>query len=352
MLLKDWGWDSSYEEKFRGYRKQDLAPGRIVLESRHLYEVETESGRMQAKVSGHYRYTAANRADYPTIGDWVALKIEDDIAIIEKLIERKSSFSRKRAGNEIEEQVIAANIDYIFLVFGLDGGRHFSLGGLERFLIRSWDSGAIPVIILNKSDLCDDVQRYVTEAETVSAGTEIHVTSASTGEGLDNLSKFLHPGKTVAFTGFSGVGKSALINKLCGVALMKTGNQREQDHKGKHTTTRKELIKLKNGAILIDSPGIKELQLWGNEESLNNTFDDISLLAANCRYKNCSHQGEPGCAVQRALTDGQLDQRRYDNFLIMKKELRYLEAKQDTRSKVEEKARIKKFSKMVKSMKK
>jgi ribosome biogenesis GTPase len=352
MNIDKWGWDSSFEEKFKNYKKQGLSAGRVVLESRHQYEVESEFGRLKAKVSGHYMYTAINRAEYPTIGDWVALKIEDDSAVIEKLITRKSAFSRKRAGIEIEEQIIAANIDYLFLVFGMDGGRNFSSGALERFLTRAWDSGATPVLVLNKSDLCDDTAQYKLEAEAVSAGTSIYITSAVTGDGLEELYKYLLPGKTIAFTGFSGVGKSALINSLCGIELMKTGELREHDHKGRHTTTRKELIKLDNGAIMIDSPGIKELQLWGDEESLSFSFEDITTIAVDCRFKDCSHGGEPGCAVQNALASGELEHRRFENYLDMKKELKYLESKKDIRSILEEKAKWKKFSKHVKSLKK
>lgn len=351
MNLEKWGWNSSFEEKFKSYREQGFSAGRIVLESRHIYDVETEEGRIKAKVSGHFMYTALNRSEYPTIGDWVAIKIENNSAVIEKLIERKSSFSRKRAGIEIEEQIIAANIDYLFLVFGLDGGRNFSAGALERFLTRSWDSGATPVIILNKSDLCESPEEILLEAEAVASGSRIYITSALTKDGLEELDQYLNKGKTVAFTGFSGVGKSALINSICGVDLLKTGLQRQQDLKGRHTTTRKELIQLENGAILIDSPGIKELQLWGTEDSLSSSFEDISGFAGNCRFSDCSHSGEPGCAVQSALATGELDHRRFENYLDMKKELRYLESKQNKRSVLEEKAKWKKIAKFQKSLK-
>ncbi|MCP4162968.1 MAG: ribosome small subunit-dependent GTPase A, partial [Deltaproteobacteria bacterium] len=279
MNLNNWGWNTSLEDKFTIYKEQGLIPGRIVTESRHIYEVETETGRYKAKVSGHFMYTAINRADYPTIGDWTALRIEGDMAIIEKRLERSSSFSRKRAGIEVEEQVIAANINQIFLVFGLDGGRNFSKGALERFLTRAWDSGAEPVIVLNKCDISTNAEEILLDAETVAVGTPIHITSAVTQQGIEDLKSYLKPGKTIAFTGFSGVGKSALINKLCGKDMMKTGKQREYDLKGKHTTTEKKLFQLSGGGILIDSPGIKELQLWGDEESLSFSFEDITKFS-------------------------------------------------------------------------
>lgn len=351
MILEKWGWNDFYKDLNKSYAGQELIPGRIIKESRQIYQVITESGLYTSRVSGHYMYIAINKADYPTIGDWVLLRKAEDQAVIEKLMPRKSAFSRKKAGNETEEQIIAANADFIFLVFGLDGGRNFSRGALERFLTRSWDSGATPVILLNKADLCKNKESILIETENIASGADIHVTSAISGEGLTELKKYLKPGITVVFTGFSGVGKSALINRLAGRELMKTGEQRENDLRGRHTTTHKSLVQLNSGAILIDSPGIKELQLWGDEESLDNAFDDIATFAVNCRFSDCSHKGEPGCAVQKALINGELDLQRYENYLKMQKELRFLEAKQNARKAQEERAKWKKITKIQKNFK-
>lgn len=352
MNLEKWGLTSYFKEKTKYLVEQGFYIGRIVKESRHLYEIETEKGRFSGKVSGHFVYTAANRVDYPTIGDWVAIKIDQDTAVIEKLIERKSAFSRKRAGNETEEQVIAANIDYIFLVFALEGGRNYSEGAVERFLTRAWDSGATPIIILNKSDLCENTTEFIYKTELIAAGAPIHLTSAIDGNGIQDLKQYLKPGKTIGFTGFSGVGKSALINVLCGVNLMRTGTIREDDKKGKHTTTHKELVLLNNGAILIDSPGLKELQLWGDESSLDSTFQDISDLAKLCKFTNCSHNGEPGCIIQESLDNGDLDRSRYNRYLEMKKELHFLERKTSIKVRLEEKKKWKEISKLARTFKK
>ncbi|MBN2619239.1 MAG: ribosome small subunit-dependent GTPase A [Spirochaetales bacterium] len=352
MDLYKWGLTAHFKERAKDLLEQGYYLGRIVKESRHLYEIVTEKGRIKGKVSGHFIYTSLNKADYPTIGDWVVVKIDSETGVIERLIDRQSSFSRKSAGIETEEQIIAANIDYIFLVFALEGGRNYTEGGVERFLTRAWDSGATPIIVLNKSDLCDNTSEFLYKTELIAAGTPIILTSALSGDGLEELKKYLKPGKTIGFTGFSGVGKSALINALCGGNLMRTGEIRADDKKGKHTTTHKELILLDNGSILIDSPGLKELQLWGDEDTLNSTFEDITELELLCRFSDCTHSGEPGCKIQSSIESGDLDEARYNRYLKMKKELQFLERKTSVKAQLDDKKKWKDISKFAKSLKK
>lgn len=345
-MIDRWGW-TSYNNS-ENLESQNI--GRIVKESRHIYEIETSDGRYQAEISGHFHYTALSRVDYPTIGDWVVFRREYDKAIIERLLPRKSSFSRKRAGNEVEEQVVAANFDYLFVVFALEGGRNWSQNAVERFMTRAWDSGATPIIILNKCDLTDDTEGFKQLTEDAAPGVEVFTTSALEGYGIEEIKSYITEGKTIAFTGYSGVGKSALINAVCGVNLMRTGEIREDDKKGKHTTTHKEIVRLDSGALLIDSPGLKELQLWGEEDSLDSSFEDIAELALMCRFKDCNHNGEPGCAVQEAIESGDLEERRYENYLKMKSELRFLERKTSVKLQQEEKEKWKKISKFARQL--
>ena len=353
--LKKWGWTGFFESGINDFSSPDLKPGRIIRETRHLYQIAAGESFFTGEISGAFRYKAAGVSDYPVIGDWIMFRKGDgELCIIEEVLKRKSCFSRKTAGEKTQEQIIAANIDYIGLVFGIHGGRNFTAGALERYTTLAWESGAIPLIILNKADLADDEEREkaVLTAEYCAPGVEVHLISAQTGEGVGSLISSFKPGTTIAFTGPSGVGKSTLINTVAGEELQKTNAQRKGDLKGLHTTTHRELFLLDSGVMLIDSPGLKEVQLWAGEESAHETFSDITELAVNCRFNDCSHQGEPGCAVQGALLSGELDYRRYENYLDLMREINYLKTRVDEQAARDERDKWKNISKLQKSFKK
>ncbi|HAK45289.1 MAG TPA: ribosome small subunit-dependent GTPase A [Spirochaeta sp.] len=349
------------EDEIDRCNAEELGFARVVRENRGRYQlvVANQSGDsfIDAEVSGSFRYCVGVAADYPAVGDWVAVRTEDgSFAVIEWIARRSSCFSRKAAGVTTEEQVIAANIDVIFLVFAINGGRNFMASGLERYLTVAWDSGAQPVVVLNKADLCSDEEREaaVLTAESSAPGVDIRLVSAVSGEGLDELSvgaqSGLEAGMTIALAGPSGVGKSTLINALAGNDVQKTGAQRDADLRGRHTTTHRELFRLESGLLMIDSPGMRELQLWADSGSADDAFSEIAELAENCRFSDCSHQGEPGCAVQAALASGELEHRRYENYLELKRELEYLERKQSEKAVGKGEQRWKDVSKLIRNM--
>jgi ribosome biogenesis GTPase len=353
MNLKQLGWNDFFDRIFSAYKDQGMIPARIVRETHHIYVVETESGRHTAQVGGLFHYNAIRKSDYPTVGDWVAVSESGGACIIEKVLERKSSFSRQAAGSrkssgrQADEQVIAANIDILFIVNSLDGGRNFNLRGIERYIAMAQEGGARPVIVLNKADLCEDGEQALREA-SIAKDIPVHLVSALTGHGLDGLVKSCPPMSTIALSGPSGVGKSALINALLGDERLRTGAQRPHDLRGRHTTTHKELFFLPGGLMLIDTPGMRELGLWGDDGGIDSAFSDISSLAEACKFRDCTHQGEPGCAVQAALAQGALDYARYNNYLEMKSELSFLHSKNDFKARMEKKARQKQLSRMIK----
>ncbi len=250
--------------------------------------------------------------------------------LIHAVLERRTAFIRKTAGELTEAQVVAANVDTVFLVTGLDGD--FNLRRIERYLTAAWESGASPVIVLNKSDLRDDLAEVAEAVEAIALGTPVAVVSARDGANLDSLRRHLRPGKTAALLGSSGVGKSSLINRLLGEELLPTGPVREDDSRGRHVTSRRELIALPRGALLIDTPGMRELQLWADGGSLAHAFDDVESMAARCRFADCRHEREPGCAVREALASGALDLARFESYLKQRRELRHLALKQDSRA--------------------
>jgi len=350
--LKQLGWDTFFQKHFEKMKIPDSVPARVISESKGSYQLFSQYGELTAKISGRMRYHAGAENQYPTVGDWVIIKplVDEKKGIIQAVLPRKSKFSRKVAGERTEEQVVSANVDTVFIVSGLDGGRNFNLRRIERYLTLAWSSGATPVIVLNKVDLCLDVDVCIRNVEAIATGISIHPVSAKQRLGLDALRKYLTKGKTVAFLGSSGVGKSALINALLGVEKQDTAEVREDDRMGRHTTTKRELILLPGGGMVIDTPGMREIQMWAGEEDLQGTFYDIEMLAKGCRFSDCSHNVESGCAVRAAIDNGDLDPARLESFRKLQKELTYLASREEHSTRLYEKAKYKKIAKWVKEI--
>jgi ribosome biogenesis GTPase len=349
MNLSELGWDSFFEEGFLQYKNDGLIPARIGREDRQAYLLMSEAGELAGRVSGRFSHGANSKDEFPGVGDWVAAqKLPDEQkATIHAILPRKSCFARQLPGERTEAQVVAANVDTVFIVNGLDGGRAFNLRRIERYLALAWESGASPVIVLNKVDVCPDVEACVSEAEAIAFGVPVYPVSATESIGLDLLRGHLKSGSTGALLGPSGVGKSALVNALLGAERQATAAVREDDLKGRHTTTRREMVFLPGGGIIIDTPGMRELRLWGDESSVADTFSDIEELAEQCRFRDCTHQREPGCAIHRALGEGVLDAGRFESYLRLEREMEHLARRQDHRARLEEKAEKKRFSRMV-----
>lgn len=345
MNLKEYGKTAAVEA-LHADTCPELRLGRVIGEGTHIYRVATEEEELLCEVSGTFRHTAAGKDDFPVVGDWVGLSPEG--GRIERLLPRGPSLSRNSAGRKTERQVLAANVDLVFVVAGLDGGRNFTARGVERYVTSVWESGAEPVLVLNKLDACDDPAAFLVEAEEAAPGVPIVLTSALTGDGIPELEAQLAPGRTGVLIGPSGVGKSSLINALAGDQLLAVGPQREQDRRGRHTSTARNLVKLESGGALIDTPGLRELQLWAGDEALGRAFGEIEHLAEECRFRDCSHQGEPGCAVQAAVVTGELSLERYESFLGLQKELAYLHRRTDQQAMQAEVNRWKQIHKSVK----
>jgi ribosome biogenesis GTPase len=317
--LYNLGLTSHFEQEAALYEGLYLA--RVSVQHKNLYKVVTENGEIQAGISGKMGFMSRDNSAYPVVGDWVMVDRVDDSggnAIIHHILRRKSAFERKAAGTSHENQIVAANIDTVFICMALNN--NFNLRRLERYLSIAWDSMAAPVVVLTKSDLCDDLAARLSEVYSVAIGVDVLVTTSMSGDGYTGVNKYIGKGKSVAFIGSSGVGKSTLINRLMGADILATRETGLSD-KGRHTTTHRQLIALPDGGVVIDTPGMRELQIEGAD--LSRSFADIEELAKNCRFNDCTHQSEPGCAVREAIEDHILPAERLSSYQKLQTELKY-----------------------------
>lgn len=347
--LHDLGWNAHFAEAFAPHAKTGVIPGRVSLEHNHVLRVLSEQGEHLAEVSGRVKHHASGRHELPAVGDWVVLRLDDGGRCqIRAVLPRTGRFARKAAGEWTEEQVVAANIDTVFLVTGLDGD--FNPRRIERYLVLAGDSGARPVVILNKADLADDADELAAQMAATAPDVPIHVISAADGRGFDALDQYLGPGRTVALLGSSGAGKSSIVNRLVGSAVLPTRSVRESDSRGRHTSVHRQMIVLPRGGVVIDTPGMRELQLWGADAAPADVFAEVAAVADACRFRDCRHRQEPGCAVKAAVEAGTLDPDRYEHFVKLDEEREALEVRQNEKALLEQKRQGKVMGKALKSM--
>lgn len=337
--LEDLGWSPWLAEAWRLLAADGLEPARVVAAHTRLLRVRTAGGERLAEVAGRLRHEARSALERPAVGDWVALRSRpgETRALVQALLPRRTAFVRRAAGDQAVAQVLAANVDTVFLVAGLDGD--FNPRRIERALVLAWESGAAPVVLLNKADVCPDPEARRVEIERVAPGLPVHVIAARSGLGLDALATYLGRGRTVALLGSSGVGKSTLVNRLLGQEKLRTREVRAHDQRGRHTTTHRELVPLPGGGLLLDTPGLREIQLWAGGEALGSAFGDVEAFARSCRFRDCAHEGEPGCAVRGAVEAGAVPPERLSSYLKLRSELRAVEIREDPLRQREEKAR-------------
>lgn len=334
--LEALGWDAFFAEHFVPFAEACVS-GRVAVEHKRGYRVYTELGELPAEVSGRFRHRATGRGDFPVVGDWVAVQPrgEGAWAAVQAMLPRKTRFSRRAAGTAIEEQIVAANVDTVFLVSGLDND--FNPRRIERYLMMARESGAETVIVLSKADLCADLDEKLASTRSLALEVPVHPISSRTREGLQALELYLRRGRTVALLGSSGVGKSTLINTLAGEDLLRTQEVRQSDQRGRHTTTRRELVVLPRGGVIMDTPGMRELQVWDAPDGTGESFEDIDALAEECHFPHCQHRNEPRCAVSEAVAQGALSEARLENYRKIQGELAYLKSQRDDRERLEQK---------------
>lgn len=318
--LLDYGYTAPFQAMGREY--PDLSPARVILQEKGMYRIVSSLGESLAVISGKLRYEAHTAEDLPAVGDFVMAEIDEsgNNSVIHAVLNRKSVFIRKSAGTANAQQIVAANIDRLFLCMSLN--QDFNIRRLERYLSVAWESGAVPVVVLTKADLCEDLSSRLSEVDSVAFGADVAVVSAHTAGKYTELERFLKPRETIALLGSSGVGKSTIINYFLGSDVIRTNGLRNDD-KGRHTTTHRELIRLKNGGLLIDTPGMRELGMWDSAEGIDMSFRDVEELAQRCRFRNCTHEKEPGCAVRDAIRSGILQEERLASYKKLKAENAY-----------------------------
>jgi ribosome biogenesis GTPase len=318
------GWNEDLEKEFTGINFS-CEVGRVAVEYKGLYKIYCETKERLASVSGKMIYSAAERDDYPAVGDWVIkdkTASTNDRAVIRGILSRKSKFSRKCAGSTVEEQIVAVNVDIVFICMSLNN--NFNLRRLERFITMAWDSGAIPVVLLTKSDLCENIEEKLKETKEAAIGVDIHCISCLNETAAEVVRNYIKPGQTVAFLGSSGVGKSTIINRLLGEDRLDTQTVSDIGDRGRHTTTNRELILLPEGGVVIDTPGMREFHILDVEESIGTAFSDIEGFAQNCKFSDCAHTTEPQCAVREAIATGALSEERYNNYIKLLPHLRIM----------------------------
>jgi len=343
--LETLGWDSFFADAFRPYEADGLIPARVAVRHHGAWELMTADDTLGGIAAGRLADDAL-----PVVGDWVAARPlpGERKALIEAVLPRRTAFSRKEAWRRTAEQVVAANVDTVFLVSSL--GHDLNVRRLERYLTMAWESGAQPVIVLTKLDLEADPAQQLADVDAIAFGVPVHAISSVTGEGLDAIDAYLARGRTVAALGSSGVGKSTLVNRLAGREVLATQEVRG-DGRGRHTTTHRELVPLPGGALMLDTPGMRELQLWEASDGLAKTFEDVESFASQCRFADCSHEREPGCAVRAALADGSLSRDRYESYRKLQRELRALEVRNDARLSAEERRKRRTFARSMRKVK-